>query len=74
MATQRRYKLQATDTPASLAILGGGDKADLYPANMGWCGMTWGPSMSTDSGWNPGMEIILPPNWKPIPGEYPGPA
>ena len=64
----RRYKLRQDNKPATLATLGGGDTAELYAVNKAW-GL-----QSNFTPWNPGMEVIIPPAWEPIAGEYPGGA
>lgn len=61
----RRIRLQEGDTPESLAKAGGGNALELWRANDRWMQQPFYP-------WNPGQEMVVPPAWKPLPGEYAG--
>lgn len=62
---RRMYKLQQNESATDIAKRGGGEASDLHAANKTWLSSTFQP-------WNPGQAMVVPPNWKPIGGEYAG--
>lgn len=63
----------ASSTPKDLAKEGRGEVIDLWEANKTW--LT--PGYSSYPGeelafklWNPGQQMVVPPRWHAISGEY----
>lgn len=65
------YRTPPRDSPP-----GHGELADLWEVNKTWLtpGLFDYPgSKSAFVVWNLGQQMIVPPKWQPIPGEYEGP-
>lgn len=65
MATERRYRLKAGDTPESLARQGKGDARELWQSNRKWMSADFLP-------WNEGQQVTIPGAWASIDGEFAG--
>jgi hypothetical protein len=77
---QRTIRLDVVDnvpkTPEALAAEGHGEVRDLWDANKTWLtpGIFDYPGRgSAFPRWNPGQQMIVPPNWRSLVGEFEGP-